>query len=166
MSAGGRGPWPIGTLIHVWVDGVHFTIRLEEDRLAVVVGVRPDGTKVIAIEDGYRESTESWLAVLRDPRTRIQSTFATVKLRTRVTKGAGSRTAGLTMAFKLLEAAQNTWRRLDAQDLLPLVRAGIVVQGMGSTWNEGSRPHRKRLERSPPNQPRSTTLDNISTTGL
>ncbi len=48
--------------IYVWVDGVHFNIRLEDDRLAalVVVGVRPDGTKeVIAIEDGYRESTES-----------------------------------------------------------------------------------------------------------
>jgi len=230
--------------IYVWVDGVHFTIRLDEDRLAalVVVGVRPDGTKeVIAIEDGYRESTESWLTVLRDlkargmqapalaigdgalgfwaavrevwPETReqrcwvhrianvldklptrlqpqakralhemmyadtrptceqaiqrfaqdyeakypkavkslvtdvarllthfdfpaahwkhirttnpIESTFATVKLRTRVTKGAGSRAAGLTMAFKLLQAAQNTWRRLDAHDLLPLIRAGV-----------------------------------------
>jgi len=39
----------------------------------------------------------------------IESTFATVKHRTRVTKGAGSRTAGLTMAFKLLETAQRTW---------------------------------------------------------
>lgn len=51
--------------IYVWVDGVHVNIRLEDDRLAalVVVGGRPDGTKeVIAIEDGYRESTESWLA--------------------------------------------------------------------------------------------------------
>ncbi|MGH8473805.1 MAG: IS256 family transposase, partial [Gammaproteobacteria bacterium] len=59
--------------IYVWVDGVHFNIRLEDDRLAalVVVGVRPDGTKeVIAIEDGYRESTESWLAVLRDLKAR------------------------------------------------------------------------------------------------
>ena len=233
--------------IYVWVDGVHFNIRLEEDRLAalVVVGVRPDGTKeVIAIEDGYRESMESWLTVLRDlkrrgmrapvlaigdgalgfwaavrevwPETReqrcwvhrianvldklparlqpqakralhdmmyadtraaceraidrfaqdyaakypkavkslttdvarllthfefpaahwkhirttnpIESTFATVKLRTRVTKGAGSRTAGLTMAFKLLAAAQQSWRRLDAHELLPLVRAGRVFK--------------------------------------
>lgn len=233
--------------IYIWVDGVHFNIRLEEDRLAalVVVGVRPDGTKeVIAIEDGYRESTESWLTVLRDlkrrgmrapvlaigdgalgfwaavrevwPETReqrcwvhrianvldklptrlqpqakralhdmmyadtraaceqaidrftqdyaakypkavkslttdvarllthfefpaahwkhirttnpIESTFATVKLRTRITKGAGSRTAGLTMAFKLLEAAQQSWRRLDAHELLPLVRAGGVFK--------------------------------------
>ena len=36
---------------------------------------------------------------------------------------AGSRAAGLTMAFKLLDAAQRTWRRLDAHELLPLVRA-------------------------------------------
>ena len=233
--------------IYVWVDGVHFNIRLEEDRLAalVVVGVRPDGTKeVIAIEDGYRESMESRLTVLRDLKTRgmrapafaigdgalgfwaavrevwpaareqrcwvhrianvldklptrlqpqakralhemmyaesraacetaiqrfvqdyegkypkavkslatdvtrllthfdfpaahwkhlrstnpIESTFATVKLRTHVTKGAGSRAAGLTMAFKLLEAAQRTWRRLDAHDLLPLVRASVVFK--------------------------------------
>ena len=233
--------------IYVWVDGVHFNIRLEDDRLAVlvVVGVRPDGTKeVIAIEDGYRESTESWLAVLRDLKTRglrapavaigdgalgfwaalrevwpetreqrcwvhrianvldklptrlqpqakqalhemmyaesraaceaaiqrfakeyeakypkavkalvtdvarllthfefpaahwkhlrstnpIESTFATVKHRTRVTKGAGSRAAGLTMAFKLLEAAQKSWRRLDAHELLPLVQAGVVFK--------------------------------------
>jgi transposase-like protein len=244
--------------IDVWVDGVHFTIRLEEDRLAalVVVGVRPDGTKeVIAIEDGYRESTESWLTVLRDlkrrgmrapalaigdgalgfwaagrevwPETRaqrcwvhrianvldahptrlqpqakralhermyaerrasceaamqrfaqdyeakypkavkalvadvprllthfdfpaahwkhirttnpIESTFATVKLRTRVTKGAGSRAAGLTMAFKLLEAAQNTWRRLDAHDLLPLVRAGVGFKDGQSVERTGAR---------------------------
>lgn len=248
--------------VYIWVDGVHFTIRLEADRLAalVVVGVRPDGTKeVLAIEDGYRESTESWLTVLRDLKRRgmgapalaigdgalgfwaavrevwpeareqrcwvhrianvldklptrlqpqakhalhemmyadsrtsceaamqrfaqdyeakypkavkalfadvsrllthfdfpaahwkhirttnpIESTFATVKLRTRVTKGAGSRTAGLTMAFKLLEAAQNTWRRLDAPDLLPLVRAGIVFKDGIQGERGEQRPERK-----------------------
>ena len=55
----------------------------------------------------------------------IESTFATVKLRQRVTKGASSRTAGLAMAFKLLQSAQRSWRRLDAHTLLPLVRAGV-----------------------------------------
>jgi transposase-like protein len=248
--------------IYVWVDGVHFNIRLEDDRLAalVVVGVRPDGTKeVIAIEDGYRESTESWLAVLRDLKTRgmpapavaigdgalgfwaairevwpetreqrcwvhrianvldklptrlqpqakralhemmyaesratcetaihrftqdyavkypkavkslvtdvarllthfdfpaahwkhlrstnpIESTFATVKHRTRVTKGAGSRTAGLTMAFKLLETAQRTWRRIDAHDLLPLVRAGVVFKDGQSVERTEQRTEKK-----------------------
>jgi putative transposase len=228
--------------VYVWVDGVHFNIRLEEDPLAalVVVGVRPDGTKeVVAIEDGYRESEDSWAEVLRGlkkrgmrapvlavgdgalgfwnakrqvwPETReqrcwfhklgnvldklpkrlqadaksllheimnaptrkaaeegiarfsveyashkaavtcltddkeevlaffafpadhwkhlrttnpIESTFATTRLRTRVTKGAGSRAAGLAMTFKLLLVAQETWRRIDGHELVPLVRAG------------------------------------------
>jgi hypothetical protein len=42
----------------------------------------------------------------------IESPFATVRLRQRVTKGAGSRTKGLLMAYKLLDMAQARWRRL------------------------------------------------------
>ncbi len=61
----------------------------------------------------------------------IESPFATVRLRQRVTKGAGSRTKGLLMAYKLLEMAQARWRRLDGAHLLPLVRAGtIFVDGV------------------------------------
>ena len=56
----------------------------------------------------------------------IESPFATVRLRQRVTKGAGSRTKGLLMAYKLLDMAQRRWRRLNAAHLLPLVRAGVV----------------------------------------
>ena len=59
--------------VYIWVDGVHFTLRLEDERLCtlVVIGVRADGVKeVIAVEDGYRESTESWLTVLRDLKRR------------------------------------------------------------------------------------------------
>jgi len=230
--------------IYLWADGIHFTIRLEEERLCtlVLIGVRPDGTKeVVALEDGYRESAESWKTVLRDlkrrglrapvlaigdgalgfwaavrevwpetaeqrcwvhrianvldklpksmqPRAKralheimyaetraaaereitcfaqeyaakypkavasltvdqdrllayfdypaehwkhlrttnpIESTFATVRLREDVTKGAGSRTAGLVMAFKLLQVAEGHWRCLDAAELVPLVRAGV-----------------------------------------
>lgn len=230
--------------VYIWADGVHFNIRLEEDRLCtlVIMGARPDGTKeLIAVEDGYRESAESWGALLRDlkrrgmrapalgigdgalgfwaavrevwPETRaqrdwvhrignvldklpkrlqpkakaalkeimnapnrdaaeeeierfrdaygakypkavealtrnqdelltfydfpaehwlhirtsnpIESAFATVRLRQRVTKGAGSRQRGLTMAFKLLEMAQLRWRKLNSAALLPLVRAGV-----------------------------------------
>jgi len=55
----------------------------------------------------------------------IESPFATVRLRQRVTTGAGSRTKGLLMAFKLLEMAQRRWRRLNGAQLLPLVRAGV-----------------------------------------
>lgn len=231
--------------VYIWVDGIHVNVRLEEDRLCllVMIGARPDGTKeLIGIEDGYRESTESWLFVLRDlkargmqapvvaigdgalgfwaavrevwPETReqrdwvhklgnvldklpkrlrpkakealheimyaetrehakealvafaadyeakypkaveslrsneellltffdfpaehwkhlrtsnlVESPFATVRLRQRVTKGPGSRNKGLTMAFKLLDMAQKRWRRLNGHQLLPLVRAGAT----------------------------------------
>jgi putative transposase len=54
----------------VWVDGVHTRVRLgSDDRLCclVMVGARLDGTKeLVAIHDGYRESTESWAELLRD----------------------------------------------------------------------------------------------------
>ena len=54
----------------------------------------------------------------------IESTFATVRLRTKVTKGPGSRAAGLAMAFKLIEAAESRWRAVNAPHLVALVRAG------------------------------------------
>ena len=239
--------------VYVWVDGVHFRVRLEEDRLCtlVMIGVRPDGTKeLVAVEDGYRESAESWSAVLRDlkrrglrapvvavgdsalgfwaaagavwPETReqrcwvhrlanvldklpkrlqpkakqalhaiiqaptraeaeagieafaaeydakypkavtslrrdqaqlltfydfpaehwrhlrttniIESPFATVRLRQRVTKGAGSRTKALMMAFKLLAMAEERWRKVNGAELLPLVRAAVpFVDGVQKT---------------------------------
>lgn len=230
--------------VYVWVDGVHFRVRLEEDRLCtlVMIGVRPDGTKeLVAVEDGYRESTDSWATVLRDLKRRglrapvvavgdgalgfwaavgavwsetreqrcwvhrlanvldklpkrlqpkakqalhaimnaptraeaeagidtfvaeydakypkavaslrrdqaqlltfydfpaehwrhlrttniIESPFATVRLRQRVTKGAGSRTKALMMAFKLLAMAEERWRKVNGSELLPLVRGGV-----------------------------------------
>jgi len=228
---------------YLFVDGVHVSVRLgEDDRLCllVVIGVREDGTKeLLAVEDGYRESTESWAAVMRDLKNRglnepklvigdgalgtwaalrdvfpgarrqacwvhkianvldalpkrlqptaksllhemmespsrrdarqalerfrtefdakypkavakldrdwahltafydfpaehwrhlrtsnaIESSFATVKLRTRVTKGAGSKKAALAMAYKLLDAAQERWRRFNGHELVADVLA-------------------------------------------
>jgi len=58
----------------------------------------------------------------------IESTFATVRLRTSKTKGAGSRTACLAMAFKLVESAQNHWRKLNGSTLLPIVIAGAIFK--------------------------------------
>ncbi len=229
--------------VYVWADGVHLRIRLEEAKAAVLVmvGVRADGTKeLIAMTDGYRESSEAWAGLIRDcarrgmrapvlavgdgalgfwnalnevfPETRhqrcwvhktanvldalpksaqpaakraiqeiynaedkehaakaiaafakqygakypkvvkrltddeeellaffdfpaehwihlrttnpIESTFATVRLRTKVTKGAGSRAAALAMVFKLIESAQERWRAVNAPHLVALVRAG------------------------------------------
>ncbi|MFF4753309.1 IS256 family transposase [Streptomyces sp. NPDC002514] len=54
----------------------------------------------------------------------IESTFSTVRLRTKVTRGAGSRTAALAMVFKLIESAQQRWRSVSAPHLVALVRAG------------------------------------------
>ena len=244
--------------VYVWVDGIHCNIRLEDDRLCILVmiGVRPDGTKeLVALEEGDRESTDSWTTVLRDlhrrgmgapvvavgdgalgfwaavrdvwPETQeqrdwfhkmgnvldklptrlqpkatralreimyadtrahaeeamdvfiadyeakypkaaacldadrdrllthcalpaehwqhvrtsnvIESPFATVRLRQRVTKGAGSRTKGRLMAYKLLEMAQQRWRRLNGAHLLPLVRAGV-------TFIDGVRQERSNEE--------------------
>src|ERR1035437_8072426 len=59
--------------VYVWVDGVHFNIRLEDDRLCtlVMIGARPNGEKeLLAVEDGYRESAESWKTLLRDLKRR------------------------------------------------------------------------------------------------
>jgi putative transposase len=234
--------------VYVWADGIHVNVRLgEQDRicLLVLLGARPDGTKeLIAVEDGYRESTDSWADLLRGlacrgmrapalaigdgalgfwaavrdvwPETReqqdwvhrivnvldklpkrlqaraketlrqvreaptreaaeeeiehfeadygakypkavaslrrdqdkllafydfpaehwvhirtsnpIESAFSTVRLRQRVTKGPGSRKRGLTMAYKLLNMAQERWRRLKHAELLPLVRAGVTFR--------------------------------------
>ena len=74
-----------------------------------MIGVRLNGTKELITVENV-----------------IESPFATVRLRQRVTKGAGSRTKGLLMAYKLLDMAQARWRRLDGAHLLPLVRGGIV----------------------------------------
>ena len=55
----------------------------------------------------------------------IESTFATVRLRTKKTKGSGSRTACLTMAFKLVQSAEKRWRALNGSQLLPDVVQGV-----------------------------------------
>ncbi len=56
----------------------------------------------------------------------VESTFATVRLRTKVTKGHGSKAAGLAMAVKLIESAQRRWRMVNAPHLVALVRAGAA----------------------------------------
>jgi putative transposase len=233
---------------YLFIDGVHVTVRLGEDPklcLLVVIGVREDGTKeLLAVEDGYRESTDCWAGVLREMKRRalncpklvigdgalgawaalrdvfpeagdqrcwvhktanvldclpkrlqprakgmiheiseaptradarkaleafreeygakypkalekldkdwtaltsfydfpaehwrhlrttnpIESSFATVKLRTRVTKGAGSKAAALAMAYKLLVTAQERWRRFNGHELITDVLDGATFK--------------------------------------
>ncbi len=74
----------------------------------------------------YRYPAEHWIH-LRTTNP-IESTFATVRLRTKVTKGPGSRAAGLAMAYKLIEAAQTKWRAVNAPHLVALVRAGATFK--------------------------------------
>ena len=70
----------------------------------------------------YDYPAEHWIHLRTS--TPIESTFASVRARTDVTKGPGSRAAGLAMCFKLLEAAEGKWRRVNAPELVALVRAG------------------------------------------
>lgn len=59
--------------VYVWVDGIHLKVRLEQDKvcLLVMIGVRSDGTKeLIALDDGHRESSESWADLLRSCKRR------------------------------------------------------------------------------------------------
>lgn len=72
----------------------------------------------------FRYPAEHWVH-LRTTNP-IESTCATVRLRTRVTKGPGSRAAGIAMAYKLLESAQSRWRAVNAPHLVAWVRAGAV----------------------------------------
>jgi len=77
----------------------------------------------------------------------IESTFATVRHRTKVTRGPGSRAAGLAMAFKLIQAAQDRWRAVNAPHLVALVRAG-------ATFTNG-----KLVERPAEDEASPTTTD-------
>jgi len=240
--------------VYVWVDGIHFNVRLEDGRqcILVLMGATADGKKeLIAIADGYRESEQSWKELLLDVKARglefepslaigdgalgfwkamrqvwdttkvqrcwvhktanvldklpkasqpkakgmlheiylaesraaaekafdlfvttyeakhpkateclvkdrdmlltfydfpaehwlhirttnpIESTFSTVRLRHTKTKGSGSRTACLTMVFKLMESASKNWRALNGSPLLKEMIAGAVfVDGVKQT---------------------------------
>jgi transposase-like protein len=232
--------------VYVWADGVHFNIRLEEDRqcILVLMGATADGKKeLIAVVDGHRESEQSWKGLLLDVQARglvtapkvaigvgalgfwkalrqaypttqeqrcwvhktanvldklpkrlqpeakqklheiwlsdtrehanqafdlfmrtyeakypkaveclkkdrdvllafydfpaehwihlrttnpIESTFATVRLRTKRTKGSGSRIACLTMVYKLMQSASKNWRLLNGSQVLVEVLNGII----------------------------------------
>jgi transposase-like protein len=97
--------------VYLWVDGIHLGIRLDEDKLCllVMIGVRADGRKeLVALAGGYRESAESWADLLRDCARR------------------GMRAPVLAMAFKLIESAQHRWRMVNAPQLVALVRAGAT----------------------------------------
>lgn len=59
--------------VYIWVDGIHFNVRLDDERscILVMIGATKDGRKeLMAVQDGYRESTLSWREILRDLKAR------------------------------------------------------------------------------------------------
>jgi transposase-like protein len=70
----------------------------------------------------------------------FESPFATVRHRTKVTRGPGSRAAGLAMAFKLIESAQDRWRAVNAPHLVALVRAGVTFISENSSRGPAAKP--------------------------
>jgi len=70
-----------------------------------------------------REQTHARIGILSN--VPIESTFATVRLRTHRTKGSGSRIATLTMVFKLALEAQKYWRRLNGAELVAKIVTGV-----------------------------------------
>jgi putative transposase len=78
-----------------------------------------------AVELGFYDfPAEHWVHIrTTNP---IESTFATVRPRHSKTKGSGTRTACLTMVYKLMESASKKWRALNGSELLPKVIAGVV----------------------------------------
>jgi transposase-like protein len=88
----------------------------------------------------------------------IESTFATVRHRIKITRGPGSRAAGLAMAFKLIEAAQDRWRAVNGPHLVALVRAPAPPSRPASSSNDLS----STLNQKPPKRSSSTGLHDCS----
>jgi putative transposase len=84
-----------------------------------VAKITDDAEQLLAF---YDFPAEHWIHLKTS--NPIESTFATVRLRTKTTKGPGSRAAGLAMVFQLIRAAQDRWRAVNAPHLVALVRAG------------------------------------------
>jgi hypothetical protein len=95
--------------------------------IARFAGQRSDDGRCLVVRNGYHQSWEvltgaggHWAHL--PAASPIEPTLATVRHRTKVTKGPGSGAAGVTMAFKLSQTAQDHWR--STPHLVPLVRAG------------------------------------------
>ena len=96
-------------------------------RLLVAVGRAPN-VEGLGLETGDVKFSKKGVQVDDHLRTTnpIESTFATVRLRHKKTKGNGSRKACLAMVFKLCESAQKRWRRLNAHELIQDVIANVT----------------------------------------
>jgi hypothetical protein len=83
----------------------------------------------LSVRKGERSGCDLGRALLREgPHGGVVELPRQLRLRQRVTKGPGSRAAGVAMAFKLIESAQTRWRAVNAPHLVALVRAGAVFK--------------------------------------
>ena len=98
----------------------------------------------------------------------IESSFATVKLRTKVTKGAGSKKAALAMAYKLLDAAQERWRRCNGHELVSDVLDGVTFKdGIKVTDDKTTTEERgRRLTNSSLPNPQHLTIARSTRRGM
>ena len=98
----------------------HFTAEFENRYPKATNNLVKDQEKLLTFFD-YPDA--HWLHLRTS--NAIESAFSTVKARTKTTKGAGSRNAGLAMAFKLLLEGESRWRRVNSPHLVALVHAGV-----------------------------------------
>ena len=109
----------------VWI--IHHS--LVHGNHASLLGVKYDKAVAKLVKDRealltfYDYPAEHWKHIRTS--NPIESTFATVRHRTKRTKGCLSRRTGLAMAFKLMMSAQGKWRKLDGQNRLPEIIQGI-----------------------------------------
>ena len=99
---------------------------------------------------------ETWVEATRA----IESSFATVRLRTKVTKGAGSKKAALAMAYKLLDAAQQRWRRFNGHELIADVLNGAAFKD-GEPSPTQTITTTASTRRSPPERSHATSSTTI-----
>ncbi|GGM21267.1 hypothetical protein GCM10010129_76920 [Streptomyces fumigatiscleroticus] len=135
--------------VYVWADGVHPKVRPGQAHSCVLVllGVRLDGTKeLIALARAFDDFPAGHWIHLRTTNP-IESAFSIVKLRTKVTRGAGSPAAALAMVFELVESAQARWCAITEAHLVALVRAGARFE------NGHLVEHSAHCQRSTPYRP-------------
>ena len=117
-------------LHEVWMSATREDATKAFDRLVATYGVKwPRATDCLvkdrqALLAFYDFPAEHWQHLRTS--NPIESTFATVRLRTYRTKGPGSRRAGLAMAFKLAKKAESGWRKLNGSEKLRELIDGIV----------------------------------------
>ncbi len=126
----GQQPAAKALLHEVWMSATREDATQAFDRFGATYGVKWPRAKDCLEKDRvellafYDFPTEHWQHLRTS--NPIESTFATVRLRTYRTKGPGSRKAGLAMAFKLAAKAQKTWRKLNGSEKLQELIDGIV----------------------------------------